>query len=152
MLTTAFKNHFSTKIVLLLILGFSLSGCGLPIIVFDGEYMGHYADNTLAIFYSLVIYAIWLSVLVSIPLNIKGTFTTTPQRYRKYKLFWWIASLVHANLFLWFLGVVLAGQQSIEDKAFDFLFMIIITIIILLPTLLPTAYQYRKKSKQQGAE
>jgi len=107
-------NHFSTKIVLLLILGFSLSGCGLPIIVSGTKLMTIGTGDrggSLAIFYSLIIYAIWLGVFISIPLNIKRTFTV-PQRYKKYKLFWWVISLVH--MISWLLLL----HYRLQDMAF----------------------------------
>jgi len=99
-------------------------------------------DDSLLIFYSLVIYVIWLGVLATIPLNIKGIFTG-PQQYKYYKLFWWITSLAYANLFLWVLGFVLTGK--VGELVFYCLYMITLVIVMLLPTLLPAAYQYHKK-------
>jgi len=91
------------------------------------------------IFASIVQYFILLSVLATIPLYIKKSFQN-PQIYSYYKLYWWVASIIFANIGLLLYHV----QPSLKNEEYWF-FMICLIIIILLPTLLPAAYQYHKK-------
>ncbi len=95
--------------------------------------MGH-----LRVFYSIVVYAILLSLLATIPLYIKKSFENKVL-YQYYVLYWLLASLIFATLFLSLLGF----EPSMRSYIYHALYL---SLDILLPALLPAFYQYYKKN------
>lgn len=141
MLQKIFKKIFSYKTYLFFsIVLFSLSGCGFPIRGFFGQ-MNAPDDDPFRIFASIVIYTILLAVLATIPLYIKKSFKN-PRVYRKYRLFWWIASLIFANL-----SLLIFNIEPIQYKEGYWVSMLLLVAVILLPTLIPATYQHYKKDK-----
>ena len=125
-----------------ILIALSLSGCGFPIRGFSNLHMGvDILNGFFRIFASIVVYAILLTVLTTIPFYIKKSFENITL-YKYYKLFWWVASLVFANLLLLLFNV----EPTLPTQNEEYIsFMLALIIAILLPTLLPATYQHYKR-------
>lgn len=142
------KTLFIEKLPLccLILCSVGLSGCGLleglpsfPIESLPGL-MGDYFEERSQKVASAVVYVILVGVFTTIPLYMAKCFENL-QLYKFYKLFWWIASLVFANLFL-----LLRNVLPQENQYGDYIVLsLVLVIVILVPTLAPAAYQYKKK-------
>ena len=144
---------------LLILLALSLSGCGIdskyvfiysfpisglpiagfPIIgVYTGLNMGvEYISGSLRVLCSIVVYAILFSLLATLLLYIKKSFENKVL-FQYYILYWLVASLIFANLFLLLIGYV-PDMNHYYNKVLR------VSLDILLPTLLPAFYQYFRK-------
>ncbi len=126
------------KLCLLVLCSVYLSGCSFPIVGISNLSMGGsnlINGSSLRITFSIVVYAILLSILATIPLFIIKSFESSTV-YKYYKLFWCIASFIFANLFLLLLNIGPDLQY--------FSYMLILILLVLILTLLPAAYQYHK--------
>ncbi|NOT85443.1 MAG: hypothetical protein HOP02_11840 [Methylococcaceae bacterium] len=123
----------------LILCSVSLSACDLYRHGPSG-FMGDLISGTPRKAAVIVVYAILLGVLVTIPLYFAKYFEN-PRTYKFYKLFWWGVSLIFGNLSLLLLNV---DPHSGQYDAY-ILWLLILVMIILIPTLAPAAYQNKAK-------
>jgi hypothetical protein len=133
------RKLFLKKIWLLILSCFVLSACGFPIHSRYSDMPGtNLISGSFRVIASVVQYSILFGILATIPLYIKKFFEN-PMSYGYYKVFWWVASIVFANIGLLLFDV----EPTIQNQGYWF-FMICLIVIILIPTLLPAAYQFHK--------
>ena len=107
---------------------------------------GELITGPLRMFCSIVVYAILLSALATIPLYIKKSFENKVL-FKYYVLYWLVASLIFATLFLLLLGIV-PNMPSYYSTNIEYIyFMLALCTDILLPPMLPALYQHYKKRK-----
>ncbi|NOT84555.1 MAG: hypothetical protein HOP02_07190 [Methylococcaceae bacterium] len=133
------KNSLTISLILVLCCASVLAGIFNPL----GNWWGrsnspHLAEKIPIIFASIAVYAIMFNILVTIPLYIKKCFQDA-QFYKFYKLFWWIAAIIFANLFLLLLNV--SPQNNYKEYI---VFSLVLILIILVPALTSATYQYNQ--------
>lgn len=96
---------------------------------------------------TLLLYAVLLGVIATIPLYIKGCFEDSVF-YSRYKIRWCIIGVILFPSFVSLLFGVTPLQGRFIDNYKNFLFLLTLVITILSVTLIPAVYQNNKaKSK-----